>query len=291
MKRPLICAFALSLLLGAATTAWAQGVVTNVVTPPLQTSDVITLPIDIHNGAPNPPWAGWAGGRMKMHLMPTGEIDVLSLTPVAGGPGSRGPAPPFPGTPTGPPIISPFGPASNNVASVPLFFTALHPNAQNSGIPITPSVNQPLFDLTLHVKNSNPSGNGNVDATFMFWNIWHLRETPGSTLVTLEPSDLILVHSNIQDQMQLHVPGQSFYQFPTNPATPHDPNAHWLHIYEPAVFHLFGIPSQFYATFLNTATLSVEHVPEPATAALLCAGVASAVTGVWFRRRRRKSPA
>ncbi|MGD9724425.1 MAG: PEP-CTERM sorting domain-containing protein [Pirellulales bacterium] len=295
MRKPLFCVIALAVLQAAATSVLAQGVVTNVVTPPLQTSDVITLPIDIHNGQPNPPWAGWAGGRMKMHLMPTGEIDVLSLTPVAAGPGTRGTAPPFPGTPTGPTIISPFGPASNNVASQPLFFTAVHPNAQNSGIPITPSVNQPLFDLALHVKNSNPSGNGNVDATFMFWNIWHLHGPAGgtgSTLLQLVPSDYIWVRSSIESIDQLHIfegPLQSQYVFPTNPAPIEDPNAHWLHIPRTVTFHLTGgLGSQFYATFLNTATLGIEHVPEPTTAVLLVAGIGSAVTGAWLRRRRRK---
>jgi hypothetical protein len=262
----------------AGTVVLAQGVITDIKTPPMQASDVFSLPLAIHP-AGQPPWAGWAGARMSMHIADAGEMDVLGLAPV---PGMLGPA-----------FTNPFGPTSGNSQSVTKIFDAWHPAAPGSGINVTPSVNLPIFNVTIHVKNSNPAGNSDVDATFGFWNIWHIRDNPvGSTLVQLRPSDYVLVRSSIQDIQQLHNnnPGSPFfshYQFPTNPATPE--TGHWLHDLEPITFHLFPGPgSQYYATFLNTATLGIEHVPEPASAALLGAGVASAVAGMWFRRRRRK---
>ncbi len=287
MFRPIVGLAATLMVLLAGTAVFAQGVITDVKTPPLQASDIFKLPIDFHPGGPSPPWAGWAGSRMKMHIQDAGEMDVVGLTPVASGAGSRTPT--GTGLPTGPFIPSPFGPASNNSQSVAKFFTAWHPLAQASGINIQPSINQPIFDLTVHVKNSDPAGNSDVDATFMFWNIWHIRETPGSTFVTLRPTDYVLVPSFIQDQQQLHVQGQSFYQFPTNPA--HPGTGHWLHLTETAVFHLIGIPSQFYATFANTAFLGIEHIPEPSSAVLLGLGFACTGLGGWYRRRRRQAGA
>jgi hypothetical protein len=228
---------------------------------------------------------------MSMHVLDAGEMDVLGLTPVAAGAGSRGPT--GTGVPTGPSLPNPFGPASNNSQSVVKFFTAWHPAAQQSGINITGSINQPLFDLNVHVKNSDPAGNSDVDASFAFWNIWHVREHPGSTLVHLDQSDYIWVRStdNIQ---QLHInnsasPFFSMYRFPTNGPTANDPLAHWLHVPTPVTFHLDpGLGSTFYATFLNIATLGIEHVPEPSGVVLLSAGAVCTVVGTLFRRRRRK---
>ncbi len=262
--------------LAGATAALGQGVITTIKTPPMQASEVITLPLAIHPAAPAPPWAGWAGARMKAHIMDAGELDVDAIVPTAGG------------TVTGPPYIEPFGPRSMNAQSVPIFFTAWHPLAQQSGIPVQPSVNLPVFNMTLHAKNSDPSGNSDVDMTLMFWNIWHIRDgLPGSTLVHLDPSAYILVPSSIQDLEQLHRP-DSLYQFPTNPVQPGEPGAKWLHIEQPVTFHLPGGPgSQFYATFLNTATIGIEHVPEPMSAVMLVGGAFCAVMSRRARSRRR----
>ncbi|MFW6124712.1 MAG: hypothetical protein ACOC46_01080, partial [Pirellulales bacterium] len=158
---------------------FAQGVITDIKTPPLQNSDHFFIPIDIHTNfsAPN-----WGGARMKVHILDASEVDIVSITPVTGP--TR--------DPVGPTIISPFGPASENAASSPIFFTMWHPNAQNTGTNITSSVNQAIFDLEIHVKGSDPAGNSDVDVTFMFWNIWHLPDiTESSQILGLQPSDYV----------------------------------------------------------------------------------------------------
>ncbi len=274
-------------LLFAATSALAQGVVTEIKTPPLQDSDTFTIHISIHNTAPNPPWAGWAGAIMSGHLLDNTELDVDAFHPVlpmrATGPGGTPfvfPASSF--------VKSPLGPRSQNVVSVPFTVTFWHPEASMSGIPIQPSVNQPLGTGFFHVKGSSPAGNSDVDATFRFWNIWHVfGNTMGSTLIRLDPSDFVWVPSSFDNQGQLHTAG-SLYQFPPPPhPSPFNPNAHWLHISQPATFHVseFGF-SVFYATFLNTATLGVEHVPEPASAALIGLGLVAIAASRTVRRRR-----
>ena len=283
-------------LLFVATTALAQGVVTEIKTPPLQDSDTFTIHISIHNtspggpGAPaNPPWAGWAGAIMEMHLLDNTELDVdgfhAKLPWRATGPG--GTAFPGPG-PTSVLIASPLGPRSQNVQSAPATITFWHPAAPNSGIPIEGSQNLPLATGFFHVKGSSPAGNSDVDATFKFWNIWHIIDNPtgGSTFVRLEGSDLVWVTSNISNPQQFHTLDSQF-RFPPNHPTPFDPNAHWLHLTQPVTFHLTGGDfSAFYATFLNTATLGVEHVPEPASAALVGLGLTALAVSRTLRRQR-----
>lgn len=277
MRRPLFGILAIGALLLAGTTVLAQGVITDIKTPPLQASDVIILEADFHPGVANPPWRGWAGARIAMHILDNTEMDVVGITPVPGG------------IPL-PTITNPFGPASNNSESVVKFFTGYLPTPP-SGINVVPSVNVPIFDITIHVKNSNPSGNSDRDAQFFAWNIWHVRGGPGSTLTNIPGSWSVLVNSQFTNQEQFHVPGVSYYQFPSNPPTPHNPDAHWLHLFG-GVFHLPGGPgSTFLREPLNSAFLGIEHVPEPSGALLGAAGLACAAVGGWMRRRRRKRAA
>jgi len=280
-------------LLFSTTTALAQGVSTMIKTPPLQNSDTFTIHISVHNTAPNPPWAGWAGAIMEMHLLDNSELDIDAIH--AGLPMHVGLAS-IPGAPPGSTVIpasgflmSPFGPRSQQAQSVPRDLTFWHPAAPDSGIPIQPSVNQPLGTGYFHVKGSSPAGNSDVDATFRFWNIWHIigGPQPGSTLLQLHASDRVWVTSNFNNAQQLHTTG-SFYRFPPAPhPSPFQPNAHWLHITDTVTFHLTGFDqSVFYATKLNTATLGVEHVPEPASAALIGLGLLSLAGSRTVRRRR-----
>lgn len=260
------------------------GVITDIKSPLLQNSDTFVVPISIHNTAPNPPWAGWAGGIVTTHILDPSEIDSFTLHSAtntghcAGGACNASVVLP-PSAVTGAP--------GSQVASQPFTINWWHPNAQQSGIPLTPSVNQPLLTLGIHVGNSDPSNNSDVDATFQFWNIWHIREgLQGSTLVQLHPSDRVWVTSNFNDPQQLHTAG-SFYRFPTQHPTPFQQNAHWLHITQSAVFHLTGFDaSAFYATKLNTATLGIEHVPEPASGALMALGLTAIAASRTMRRQR-----
>ena len=246
----------------------AQGVETDIKTPPLQNSDEFTIPIAVHNINPV---SNWAGVLMEVHILDNTEIDIDAIDP----------APPMLGVP----MANPFGPRSNNSQSVAKLFTAWHPNAPGSGITIPGSVNQPAFIFDGHVKGSNPAGNSDVDVQLRFWNIRHFGPNNiGSTIITLQPSVQIYVRSSIQDQQQLHQPN-SIYHFPNNP--PAIGEGHWLHLYEPATFHLFPGPGSTYiATFLNTATLGIDHVPEPAAGVLMaCGGVGLCLA--WRARRKR----
>ena len=61
-----------------ASAAMAQ-VVSTIKTPPLQDSDSIILPINIHIPAVNPPFAGWAGALVSAHILDASEVDVISV--------------------------------------------------------------------------------------------------------------------------------------------------------------------------------------------------------------------
>ena len=265
--------------------ALAQGVVTNVKSPPMQASDTFTIHVSIHNTAPNPPWAGWAGAMVSTHILDGGEIDAFTLhSPintahcVSGACNVSVVLPPSAVT----------GTSGNFVQSQPFTIDWVHPAAPQSGINVIPSQNLPLYTLGIHVGNSDPAGNSDVDATFKFWNIWHVHSgVQGSTLVQLRPSDYVWVTSNIGNQAQLHTAG-SFYRFQPAPhPTLFQANAHWLHLTQSAVFHLSQFDgSVYYATFLNTATLGIEHVPEPASAALVALGLVAIATSRTMRRHR-----
>ena len=79
MRKGIRCSLAL-LLLFAASPALAQ--VVTIKTPPLATSDTTFIPVVVHHPVSNPPWAGWAGGIVKMHLLdafPTQQAEVQAV--------------------------------------------------------------------------------------------------------------------------------------------------------------------------------------------------------------------
>jgi hypothetical protein len=90
----------------------------------------------------------------------------------------------------------------------------------------------------------------------------------------------------IQDTQQLHRPDSVYEIPPTIPYPPlSSPDGHWLHVNQPIPFHFYG--SQFYATLVDTLTIGIEHIPEPATTVLFGLGMISAVIGLRSRIRRR----
>jgi hypothetical protein len=257
--------------------AWAQFPV--IKTPPLADSDSIVLPVSTHIPFA-PPWAGYAGAIVKTHLLDNTEMDVTNVhfnLPV------RTPSGTFPASVS---IPNPFGQPSANFTSVPISVTYWQPNAQQSGISVMTSQNIPLATVTIHAKNTTPANNSDVDATFMFWNIWHIRGGTGSTTqVRLKPSDRLWVFSNVT-LGQLHDPA-SVFRFPPSGPSPFDPDGHWLHLTNPVTFHLSPGPgSAFYATFVGTVGLGIEHVPEPASGIMVAGGLLALALGSHARHRR-----
>jgi hypothetical protein len=230
-----------------------------------------------------PPWANYAGAILQVHILDNQELDVTGFhprerfrTPMDTGP--------FPASTTYP---SPFGPPSSNLQSVPISLTFWNAQASMSGVPVSTSQFIPLATFDLHAKSTSTTNNSDIDLKFKAWNIWHtLSGTGSSTLVRLEASDKIWVTSSIVDPVQLHTTF-SLYGFPSKRPTPFYPNAHWLHLTQPATFHLSPGPgSAFYATVVNTVWLGIEHVPEPGRELLIVSGILGLALGGRLRRRR-----
>jgi len=186
-------------------------------TPLSVDGDTYTFPIDAHNSSgallPN-----WAGVMAKVHVLDPSEVDVtaVSLTPASVAPFGTGK---FAG---GPVAVSPFGPASANVASSPMLFTAMDPSWASSGRTLLPSSTYPVIDIDVRVKGSNAGGNSDADISVMLADIYHqpgLQFTvppgggstsitftnPGSRYWTWFASGLAFVTSNITNTQQLHV--------------------------------------------------------------------------------------
>jgi hypothetical protein len=272
--------FALALVL-IAPAALAQAQFPVIKTPPLADSDTIVLPVSTHIPFA-PPWAGYAGAIVKAHILDNQELDVATFHAFQP---FRTPAIPGP-LPASVVFTNPFGPPSSNPQSVPFTVTYWNPNALQSGIPVVTSQFIPLASVGIHAKNTTPANNSDTDLTNMFWNIWHIRAGNGSTLVPLRPSDRLWVTSNIVDVGQLHTPASGFQLPPTGP-TPFSPTAHWLHLTQPVTFHLTaGLGSAFYATFVGTVGLGIEHVPEPASGLLVAGGLLALGLGARARQRR-----
>jgi hypothetical protein len=319
MSKTTFVVFAFAVCLTTATAlAQATGEIFPIKTPPLSEGQVYTLPITRHFDPMDParpeppaelPGSGWAGARVKIHVLDPTEVDIASLVPAPGYllryPGLPG-SPVPPGTPPGlytGPVPDPFGPRSHNVNSVPVVVTLIHPLAQQSGINPPASHLERLLDVVVHAKNTNMGGNSDIDVTLMFEDIWHTRDrtVPGSTVVHFPNSVRFWSHSNLTDDPasweQLHnnvpgLPGYSQYRIPEGPPL-EGPEGHWVHIPASLPFHNPPgvIPgSNFFAYMATTVLgLGIEHVPEPVSIALFGSGLACAAVGLFSRRRRRLS--
>jgi hypothetical protein len=212
-NRAFSCVLAGALILAFAPTALGQGGVaigpggvdTQFKTPPLQESDTILIPLDMHpTTAMGAPWLGWGGAMMRLHLADPTEVDVLAVA-----------------DPSGNVTTLPFGPPSQGVASSSRSFTFFHPGVFGSGIPLTPSVNQPIFTLSLHAKNTLPINNSDFDLTASFANIWHVigGSQFASQIVVLDPSAYVFVTSAITKTALLHTVNSQIEWNPAQPGT------------------------------------------------------------------------
>ncbi len=240
--------------------------------PPLRDTDVWTVNLFKHypNGATN-----WAGYRASVHNLDNTEVDVDAV---------------FPGGL--PAVTNPLGPRSENVQSVPVYITGIHPSWANTGTDLPASFQLP-FGLSLHVKGSNPSGNSDIDVEVKIRDILHLGPSIHSSIFQLPASASLWVRSSIQNYNDLHIFNDpqwvSYFHLPYDPPSPFEPTAHWLKLPVTLPFHgSGGLGSQLIVWPFSSATfrLGIEHVPEPASAVLLGAGMVCAVLGFYRRRRR-----
>jgi hypothetical protein len=237
------------------------GVDPDIKTPLMADSDVTTVTLGVHLPVAVP---NWAGALFSVHVGDPTEVDVDTV-------GACGPNI----MPTA--IASPFGPRSENVGSQAMMFTAWHMQASASGMSLPASQVQTFANMCLHAKNTDPIYNSDVDLTVVGWNIRHLFPGPGSTNLTLKPSDWVYGTPN-WDPIEMS-------EFPTDPPEPGQ--GVWYHLNAEKIFHLpGGIGSAFYATLAGTATIGIEHIPEPASGLMVLGGIAGLIMGHRARRRR-----
>lgn len=248
-----------------ATTAFAQ-IGTNVLkTPPMHTSDVYTFPLEYHN--PNDV-VNWAGALMTVHVVDASEVDIDSLGT-------------FNATGGIDIIPDPFGPHSENEQSVTKPFTVWDPLAAQSGIIQPVSAQIPVGRITVHAKNSETGGNSDTDIEIKFYNIHHVPPSmESSNVITLFPSEWVYGTPDF-DPIELS-------ELPSLPPEPGQ--GVWYHANDVKTFHLVpGVGSYFYAKFVTSLGIGIEHVPEPTSLVMLSSGIVCAGIGLWTRRRGRSA--
>ena len=229
-------------------------------------SDSFIVVLQTHIPAANPPFVGWTGALVQVHILDNTEFDVVATH----APFFRNALGPPNGPVIGPSVFNtnPFGPPSNNIQSVPVAFN-LYTTVPVSGLNVLTSSNITILSALIHAKNTTSLNNSDIDATLQLWNIYHKR--PGFSSVILPTTPLAL-------QWVTSLGGTVV------PGGLGSPTAHWTAA--PATIHLTTGASGFLATFLGTVTLGIEHVPEPATGILFGAGLLG-LAGSRLARRRR----
>jgi hypothetical protein len=157
-------------------------------------------------------------------------------------------------------------------ASVPIV-TFWATSAYHSGTTNHASQTVQLGNLDFHASHTNPINNSDTDITFSAWNIFHVTQTAASGNGNVPASNLLYVR-----------PGQAVSTWGQGVA-PRPGEGVWVHNPSPHPVHLAA--SWFFATgtFVTGAWgVGVEHVPEPAAAAMLIGGAGIMLVA---RRRRR----
>jgi hypothetical protein len=236
-------------------------VVVDYKTPPMQDSEVIKIPLGVKLAGVE----HWAGAIMGVHILDNTEVDVTGISDAAGS---------F--------HVEPFGPASDNTQSQMKPFTLWAPNAMASGTAHSDYEIVPIFDITLHAKNTTPTNNSDTDIRLAFWNICHLPPSWTSDTIELKRSDWVWASSN-------WAPTPGDFRLP-DPLPPTATNGHWVHVpFTTCIDFTQAVPgSNFIATFVNTAKIGIEHVPEPASMCLIVCGFAAAGMALFSRWRRKR---
>jgi hypothetical protein len=219
-------------------------------TPPLTSSTVVSVPLSYHSTFA---YTNWAGIGFFVNFDPT-EVNYIGTTGINGHfvtyAGGGGPSP---------------------------IVTVWNSNAVNSGIFNGPSsVPFPVARVTFHATNTNDPGlNSDVDITFNSgwtyspFNIFHVTAAQESGFFSVGSSALLYV--------PFGATGRQWQPVPPGQGT-------WIH-YSGTTFTIHAQQSMFFGTsfFMSgQGGIGVEHVPEPASAACLLAGLGTLV----FARRR-----
>jgi hypothetical protein len=228
---------------------------------PMNSSDVATVPIAIHNnfGIPN-----WAGYIVRVHITDGLEVNLNPSNLV--GLGGHLPKPTL------------YLPASTQ-ASMATAGTAWHPAATQSGVNLPSSSIVRVLNLSLHAsdKGGDWSLNSSPDVTVQAWNIKHLMPALPSDWLTLKISDFVWAPSNWDP-----IPGQVELPYPNEPGAT---GYHWWHMPFTTQIHFTRTTqgSNFIATLAGTCLIDV---PEPTSGLMALGGIFSILMAFKARRRR-----
>jgi len=212
-------------------------------TPPMSNSQMFTVPISYHSTVA---YSNWAGVIMDLNIDPNPTEAHFQ--------GAAG----VPPDPTRPGTFPTVGGMPLPVPTVTFWSTQWFNSGANNGPASQPF---PIGALVFHASNTDPINNSDVDITFSAWNIWHVTSAEQSQVVEVPASIWLYVR-----------PGETWGQ-PVEPG-----QGYWVHNETPFTAHV--VASLFWATnaFIGgQGGIGVEHIPEPASVALVLAGLGTAV--------------